>query len=264
MKELKHRRAIVIPDIHFPYQDDAAINCVLEAIKMVKPNICIQLGDIGEWESVSGWRYSRRKRPPLEFILMELDVEAELVNEGLDLFDKALKDVGCVNKYMLEGNHDVWLQNFVDEFPYIPQYKFKNLCKLDDRGYKLYPYGKLLRIGKLFFYHGGHYTTMYHTKQHAINLGKNIVYGHMHDAQRIGVTHVDGAHHAFSLGCLKDMSSEKNLWLKRRQVNWSHNFGIVDWFSDGNFRLDVVDIQKGKTYLWGNMIDGNKKTSTGG
>jgi hypothetical protein len=71
------------------------------------------------------------------------------------------------------------------------------------------------------------------------------------------VTHVDGAHHAWTLGCLKDMSKEKNKWLRGRYHNWCHAFGIIDWFDDNNFRIDVIDIHKGKTYVWGKLIDGN-------
>ena len=89
-KKRKHRRAIVIPDIHFPFQDDAAVNVVLKAIKMVKPNIFVCLGDLGEWVSVSPWRYKRRKRPPLEYTLEDLECEADKVNAGLDLFDNVL------------------------------------------------------------------------------------------------------------------------------------------------------------------------------
>ena len=92
-KKKEHRRAIVIPDVDFPIHDDAAVNVVLKAIKMVKPNIFVCLGDLGEWKSVSPWRYKRRKRPPLEYTLEDLKIEAAAVNDGLDLFDKALKDV---------------------------------------------------------------------------------------------------------------------------------------------------------------------------
>jgi len=31
----------------------------------------------------------------------------------------------------------------------------------------------------------------------------------------------------------------------------------VDWFTDGNFRVDVVEIHAGKTTVWGEEIDGN-------
>jgi|TARA_Y100000034_G_C6897201_1_gene413941 predicted phosphodiesterase len=257
-KKKSHRRAVVIPDTHFPLQAQEAINCVLKAIKLVKPNIFICLGDLGEWYSVSPWRYKRRKRPPLEYVIDDLKVESEAVNAGLDSFDKALDSVGCKEKHMMEGNHDDWLNKFVSEFPYLSQYKFKNIMDLDGRGYKYYPYGKYMKLGKAYFYHGGHYMTANHTRQHAMNLGKNIIYGHVHDVQRSGVTHVDGPHHAFSLGCLKNMSMESNIWLKGRQVNWAHAFAIMDFFDNGNFRIDVVDIHKGKTFVWGQAIDGNK------
>ena len=113
-----------------------------------------------------------------------------------------------------------------------------------------------MRIGKLYFYHGGHYSTISHTRQHTMNLGKNIVYGHTHDVQRAGVTHVDGAHHAFSMGCLKDMSREKNKWLRGRLHNWNHAFGIITFFDSprGNFQVETIEIVKGQASVWGERI----------
>ena len=253
-----HKRGIVIPDVHFPLEEQPAINCVLQAIKIVKPDVFICLGDLGEWRSASPYRYKRQKRPPLEYQLPEIEKEAELVNEGLDQFDKVLDQVKCHERHMIEGNHDDWLNSFVEEYPYLSQFKFRNVMGLDERGYKYHRYGKYLKIGKLYFYHGGHYSTISHTRQHAMNLGKNVVYGHTHDVQRSGVTHVDGPHHAFSMGCLKDMRAESNVWLKGRHTNWAHAFGIIDWDRLGNFTLNVVDIHKGKTFVWGQEINGNE------
>jgi hypothetical protein len=54
------------------------------------------------------------------------------------------------------------------------------------------------------------------------------------------------------------MSREQNKWLRGRLHNWAHAFGIIDWFPTGDFRMDVVDIHKGKTFVWGQTIDGNK------
>ena len=51
------------------------------------------------------------------------------------------------------------------------------------------------------------------------------------------------------------MSKKENKWLKGRLVNWNHCFGIVDWFSNGNFKLEVVEIVKGRTTLWGNLLE---------
>ena len=82
------KRGIVIPDTHFPLQDDAAINCVIKAIEKVKPDVFVNLGDVGEWESVSAWRYKDKKLPPLEFQTPIIDEEIKLVNQGLDVWDK--------------------------------------------------------------------------------------------------------------------------------------------------------------------------------
>ena len=50
----------------------------------------------------------------------------------------------------------------------------------------------------------------------------------------------------------------KQKWLRGRLHNWAHCFGIIDWFTTGDFRMDVVDIHKGKTFVWGQEVNGNE------
>ena len=119
------KRAIVIPDQHFPIEDKDAISVVLQAIRIVKPDLFINLGDVGEWESVSAWKYKKIKQPPLEYQLPEVDKEIAAVNQGLDLFDDALDDIGCKERIICAGNHDEWLDAFVDANPYLEGYTFK-------------------------------------------------------------------------------------------------------------------------------------------
>lgn len=247
----KNRRGVIIPDQHFPIHDEKAVNVVLKAIDLIKPDTLINLGDVGEWESVSAWKYKGKKLPPLEYQLPFIDNEIEGVNEGLDLFD----DFKIENKYMLAGNHDEWLDRFVEKHPYMREYKFRNACKIDERGYKYLPYNKPLKIGKVNFIHGA-YATMYHAKKHLEAYGSNIVYGHTHDVQRHTLTKLDsGTIGAWSMGCLKDMSRKKNKWLRGRLHNWQHAFGIIDWFDNGDFKLEVVEIINGKTTVWGTRIE---------
>ena len=52
------------------------------------------------------------------------------------------------------------------------------------------------------------------------------------------------------------MSPKKNKWLRGRLHNWNHAFGIVDFFKGGNFKVEVVEIVKGVTSLWGKKLDG--------
>jgi len=257
MKKTLRKRAIVTPDKHFPFADYAAIGVVVKAIELVKPNIYIDLGDTGEWSAFSHWKWKNRKRPPLDYLIPELDQDVKAVNDGMDIIDEALDKVGCKEKHFIEGNHELWLQAFVEEHPYLPQYKTQNALELKGRGYKFHPAGQILRLGKLNLYHGHHYGGQYHSANHLRKLGCNIMYGHWHDLQHFTATHIDGAKGAWSIGCLKDMSSNANEWLGNRKINWAHAFAIVEFYDDGLFTVDVVQIIKGKASVWGELINGN-------
>jgi predicted phosphodiesterase len=228
---------------------------VLKGIKRIKPDIFINLGDVGEWETVSAWRYKGKKLPPLEYQIPLIDSEIEKVNEGIDQIDTVLDEVKCKKRYICAGNHDEWLDAFVERYPYMDEYTFKKACKWKERGYKYLSYNEPLKIGKLTFIHGA-YATTYHAKKHLECYGENIIYGHVHDFQRHTLTKLGGTIGAWSLGCLKDMSREKNKWLRGRLHNWNHGFAIIDWFKNGTFKVEVVEIIKGRTTLWGDVIEG--------
>ncbi len=252
-------RAVVTPDKHFPLEDKAAIRCVCKAIEMVKPSIYVDLGDTGEWSEFSHWKWKRKKRPPLEMMIPNLDRDVAAVNLSMDVIDEALDKVGCKRKYHTQGNHDAWLDMFVEEHPYLSHYKFKNAVHLKERGYIGYEHGKHLKIGKLYFYHGDQYGGQYHTANHLRKLGCNIMYGHWHDLQHMTATHMDGPKAAWSIGCLKDMRAEANEWLGNRKTNWAHAFAIVDFYDKaGHFTVNVVQIIDGRCSIWGKLIDGNK------
>ena len=258
MKKSALKRAVVTPDKHFPYADMPAINVVCKAIELVKPDIYIDLGDTGEWENFSHWKWKRKRKPPLEMLIPQLETDVIDVNDGMDIIDESLDKVGCEEKHFCEGNHELWLQMFVEEHPYVSQYATENALKLKERGYKFHPCGKLLKIGKMNFYHGHHYGGQYHAANHLRKLGGNVMYGHWHDVQYMSATHMDGAKGAWSIGCLKDMSADKNAWLGNRKINWGHAFAIVDFYDKGRFSVDVVPIIDGKATVWGELIDGNK------
>lgn len=243
----------MIPDQHFPLHSESAVSVVLQSINIVEPDLFINLGDVGEWTSVSSWKYKKVKRPPLEYQLEEIDTEITKVNEGLDLFDEVLDKIKCKKKIMLAGNHDEWLDAFVLEHPYMEDYTFRNACHIDARGYEYHVFNDPVKVGKLTFIHGA-YITKNHTKAHLDAYGENIMYGHTHDLQRFSKTDLGGTKSAWSMGCLKDMSPEKNRWLKGRLHNWNHAFAIIDWFKNGDFKVEVVEIIDGKTTLWGNLI----------
>ena len=258
LRKTSLQKVVVTPDKHFPFHDVLAINCLVKCIEIIKPDIYIDLGDTGEWGNFSHWKWKRKKKPPLEVIIPTLDKDVEDVNKGMDQIDESLDKANCKVRHFIEGNHELWLQQFVEEHPYLPQYKTQNVLKLKERGYKFHPCGTFLKIGKLNFYHGHFYGGQYHTANHLRKLGANVMYGHWHDIQQMSATHIGGQKSAWSIGCLKDMKSDKNAWLGGRKINWSHAFAIVDFYEKGYFTVHVMQIINGRTCLYGEVIDGNK------
>ena len=258
MTARKEELWLICPDTHAPLHDEAAMNCMYDAIKIARPTGFLHLGDVGEFESVSHWRWKRRKRPPLEYVIADADKEIALVNQFLDEIDASLAGVGCENKVVTLGNHDDWLNQFCTEFPYLPQYRPGKAMRLLERGYWVHasdsPRIPTVGKSKLRAYHGHHVGGQYHARHHALKFGASVVYGHWHDTQMHSVQTLGGHHAAWSLGCLRNMNAP---FLGGRPTNWSHAFALVHVLPSGNYDLEVVNIEKGMAYLWGHKLDGN-------
>lgn len=256
----RERLAVLITDTHYPLHDIAAEHCVRAAVIKVQPDTLYHLGDVGEWDSISHWRYKRQSRPPVDIEVERLTRQAADVAMCMNDLDAACRVAGVREKICTLGNHDEWLNYFVEKNPTTRdekgrQYKPEHVMEFKQRGWKWHEYGDIARIcgSKLFAYHGHFYSNQHHAKTHAEKMGASIVYGHHHDQQTHGVSHLTGAHRAWSLGCLRTMDAD---FLGNRPTNWSHNFGIVHILPSGNFQLQVVDIVDGGCFLWGEFISG--------
>lgn len=251
----------VLPDQHYTIADSKeggvdrrAESCAHQALEIVKPDVFVNIGDCGEWASVSPWQYKKKKRPPLKYTLDELKAEAKAVNAHLDMWDTAIAIAGCKEKHFIEGNHEVWIDNLVEENEHLEKdWAPQNLLRLKKRGYRYHPYGKYVKFGKLNLYHGGHYWGMYHTRLHALNLSANVMYGHTHDMQSFKIPTLGGHHGAWSIGCICDMDKA---FLKGRPTNWSHGFAVVHVEKNGLFHVETTEIQDGMCYVWGRRVKG--------
>lgn len=258
---------VVLPDRHDAPADDTeggvdpgAFSCAMQGIQLVKPTGVIDLGDIGEWTSVSPWQYKRRKRPPMRYVLDELNRDLEAVHKGQDVVDKVLAEVGCKKKIQLEGNHEVWIDNMIEEWEgqlgdlMRDGMSTPELLQLKERGYGYIPYGDYVQLGKLFLYHGGHFGGQHHAAAHIRGLSSSVMYGHYHDYQvaKTGMLG-KGLHAAWCIGFL---GKPRKPFMKGKPTNWSHNFAIVHVEKDGLFHVEVVEIFNGKCYVQGKKVTG--------
>lgn len=260
----KSKRIFIMPDTHFGPPDRAgngghderAFLTALKAIEIIRPDAFVHIGDIGEWESCSPWRYSRRRRPPLEYVLRDLEGDLQVVNGQFDRIVDVLDKVGCEERLLIEGNHELWVRTMVEEMELVADhYDLRKQLRLEDRGFEWASYGEFVQFGHLRLYHGGHYSNIHHAFTHATKCGASIGYGHTHDVQYVTVPSVEGPHGAWSFGCLCQMDKG---FLKGRLTNWQHAFGVVYLQPSGIFKVDIHRIEEGWTTVNGREIFGGK------
>ena len=249
------KRYVVVTDEHYPLNNKAATRIVAKAIEIIKPTGLVRLGDLGEWESVNHWRWKRRKRPPLEYQVELIDKEIIDVVSWMDVHDEACDKAGVKSKIIMKGNHEVWLDNFVEENPFLTGYTFEQIVKRRKCGSKVLMHGAYHKLGKLALYHGDHYSGQNHGRAHVLNLGVDVMYGHHHDISVYSKANFNGPVTAYSIGCLKDLSYEANKWLKNRKHKWKNSFAIVSLVKN-DFFVEIVEIKGDTAFLWGEKIKG--------
>ena len=52
---------------------------------------------------------------------------------------------------------------------------------------------------------------------------------------------------------MKDIEADED-WLSGRLTNWNHAFAIIDFFKNGDYKVEVIEIINGKTSLWGELL----------
>lgn len=236
-------RVVVQPDSHVPEHDKDAMAVFCKFLNYYKPHALVNLGDFLEMESVAHWPAT--SHPGSRRLVPEIKVGKEVLQQINDAAGKQLK-----HRWMLEGNHEYWLQMYLNErIPEVAdqledlgvKLDLPTLLSLDKFGYTALPVNEILSIGNANFTHG-YYTCSNHAAKHLSVFGCNIYYGHLHDVQSHSGVSVRGVHEAMSLGCLRTLNAK---FLKGKPSNWSHAFGVFEFRLDGSYTRYVPIIVDG-------------------
>jgi len=150
-----------------------ALWAALEFGKYFKPDETVLGGDFMEFNIISKYETD-------DFIKREgrrLRHDFELGNQILDKIDAFTKG----KKVFIVGNHDARLATWIASHPQIEGLiSLGYNLKLEERGYKIIPEGKLYSIGHANFGHG-FYWNLHHAKKTVLEVGDNIFYGHCFD-----------------------------------------------------------------------------------
>jgi hypothetical protein len=251
-KKKEYKVYIAVSDIHNPYENKGAMNCVFQLMQDISFDGIINMGDFMDFSCIS--HHNKGKQKTLEGLRLKKDYIAG--NVMLDKFDSLLPK--NAEKYYLRGNHESWLDMLLEENPVLDGlFDLDSALKLTERGYKIYPYNEIVKLGKLCITHGI-YTGSNVARQHATKFLSNALVGHVHSPE-MALIHSPSKEIStvgYVNGCLCSMSPD---YLKGKPNSWANGFAILYLFPDDCFDVHLIRIVKNRFIYNGKVYNGNIK-----
>lgn len=241
-------------DIHFPFQDPAAVSCLYAVAEDVRPTSLVMQGDL-----LDLWQISNH-RPPLETKLNPNQVDLQV---GIDM---AVEHLGVMStlaqpgsdKVYLYGNHEDRFERFLADMQAntkllslmrIPKIQealsLDYLLGIEESGWSFHHYlenSNFLLHDRLLCIHG-YRSNLYSAKAHLQDFGKSVLFGHSHRIQNWTSRDLRGTDAAWNIGCLCDLNPH---W--RSRPNWHQGFAVVVWkevAGEWYFSVEQVRIHEG-------------------
>jgi predicted MPP superfamily phosphohydrolase len=254
---IKLKTAVVVSDIHAPYQDDVAISVAQKITKDLQPDIFVANGDI-----VDGYPISRFLKDPnrLEGLQDELNSAKKILAGFRDASPKS-------KRYMTEGNHEARLHKTIAtldgparELARLDNFQeamsWRSLLNLHILGYHwigesdqpaidLIPH-VLIKHGSVVRKFSG-----YTAKGEYDNYHRSGTSGHTHRLSQYFHTSLGETHLWIETGCLCVLKPDYI-----RYPNWAHGFAVFTWVGNEHPHVELVHINKGKTIFRGNIYKG--------
>ena len=232
------RKALIIADIHKPYNDPSAYAIAINYGKEWKPDDLVILGDYADFKDVSFW-----KQNPIRSSFSE---EVSIVRRGLQTLREDFPDSAIT---FVEGNHEERLGRYLwskaPELYGLAELAVPKLLGLDVLNIEYVSNSQRLNnnqhpfnLGKLYLLHGHEIKLSWD----GVNLARtmylkthcNVLFGHHHQSQHYIFKKLDGKHEgSWMAGCLCRLSEDY-----QPMNNWIHGFTTVKYNNEtGYFKV---------------------------
>lgn len=250
-------KVLVLPDIHVPFHDTAAIEAVIDYAKDERWDELIQLGDFVDLDVVS--RFVIGKPGVIEGRRLSDDYEM-----GGRLLDRLLsaarkKNPDC-KATLLEGNHEHRINRWLESYPQLRgMLEVPIGLKLKERGVNWVEAdskGEIYKVREVAFAHGL-YFNLHHAKKtlEEFDVG-DIWYGHCHDQQEYTKSSYNNRkRRGGSLGCLCSLDLD---YVQGRPTRWQHGFGAF-FFGGSTYAAHRIRIDGGEFVAPNGKHYGRKK-----
>lgn len=227
-------KVFIIPDIHIPYEDKAAVTATIKCAEAFQPNEIIQLGDLLDCYGLSKYMRSTYKTS-------DLAAELKQANNLLKLFKERS---GAKIATFLEGNHEARIRKYIlnkaPDLAGLDATRVDNLLQLQKIGWDFIAEHKFYAINDLYFTHG-EYANAHSPLKHINEYNVSVVHGHTHHISCKYQRGLDKTIQGWELGCLCSMDVGAE-YVKK--ANWQHGFGTAT-FNKGRWWIQAYHIQDG-------------------
>jgi hypothetical protein len=239
-----------------PTDNPAAMRAFLRFAEDFEPDIFGFGGDQLNCGPVSHWH--RGKPRLVEGFRMkdELDTFGEKI---LERVERLMRGKGK-RRIWLNGNHEAWIDQFVDEYPQLEgMIEVAQYLDLDNRDWEIYSTGEMATIGKSYWTHGDIFRSGFNPAQKAVNhYRRNLRFGHFH-TYMVYPLHdpldITDNHTAISVPCLAIRGMTYGKGAANNCLN-GFIYGYVD--DTGDFCDYVVVMHDNKFTVDGKSYNGNK------
>jgi len=253
----KYHIVMVLPDLHIPYHDEAALECVKRAHKAIKPKRTVILGD---WLDAEPFKRFESKS------LLEKKAH-DFKKDEIDPCNTLLDELAQNTKELIyiEGNHEARIEKIAAAESSHPSLKAvhslispRTLLSNGRSNFIWVPYNEKLSHYKiapdLWALHGWSHSK--HVAETHINYLTSVscIFGHVHRQQaavrRNKVT--NKIIKAWTPGCLCTLQP---LWDTQSPTDWVHGFDIIYVRNDGTGWFNyTITIENGTCVLPGGKL----------
>ena len=241
----KLRKIGFIPDCHWPYADKRAWGVMVRAMRTLKPDTLVTLGDFGDFYCTS-----RHTKDPNRS--RDLKTEVDACNDALDELDT----LGVKDKRFILGNHEDNLERYLSErAPELYNLvRVEELFLLKGRGWKVIPYKDFDRIGRLVLTHDVGYAGRDAHLRSGSDVGANILIGHTHRLATGYSSDLLGKHRVAAMsGWLGDRHAAEYMY-KAKTKDWALGFSVGYQETNGTVHVFPVPIVDYRCVLEGRII----------
>lgn len=240
--EISQSRVLIISDLHFPYQNNEAIEVAINYGIEKDVNCVLINGDLFDFATISRHEKDWRQRSVKD--------ELDAVKQFLDYLQDKLPKARVIFK---EGNHcerfEKWLFHKAPEYFGIDEFRLDVLLNFGERGITHVKDKRPIKLGKLTVLHGhelaGGSGGVNPARATFLKTLDSVIVGHYHKTSSHTETTMNGnVISVESMGCLCGLNPYY------MPINkWNHGFAYVELdVKTGHYQLQNKKIIKGIVY----------------